>query len=348
MKRKSYRVVSLFLVIAVLASMLIGCAGTQSGDQSGTKTVVDMAGRTVTLPDDVQNIVTVFPPATAMVLAIDGASHLAGIDSLNANNEVLKSIYPGFGDIANAGHQFRGINKEEILSMEPGVVFAATWNREETMQECESLFPVVYINVDNIQTFEESMLVVGQALGKEQRAEEIMSYYDQKMENVTGVASQIPQNDRPLVYMTSHDILKTCTAASIESYILELCGGINVAAEVQGGLYPEITAEELISWDPDIILINTFCSSSTVEDVLSDPRLADIKAVKNRQVFQMPEYISSWYICVPESLLGMEWTLYTLHPEKVDFQMEDEVKEFYSEFYNLDMSSAEVNKLLGK
>ncbi|VUT24609.1 MAG: Cobalamin-binding protein precursor [Candidatus Methanolliviera sp. GoM_asphalt] len=313
---------------------------------SSTKTIVDMAGRSVTLPSKVKNIVTVYPPATPIVYAIDGVDHLVGIDCLDVNNQVLKDMEPKFKDIVNVGHQFKGINIEELLSLEPDVVFASIRNRETTMQNYESYFPVVYIDVNTIQSLKRSMLVVGQALDKESRAEGLVSYYNQKMENVVIVASQIPENEKPQVYMTSHGILNTCTSASIESYMLELCGGINVAADVIGGLYSEITIEQLISWNPDIILVNSFCSSDTKDDILSNPRLASIKAVKNKQVFQIPDYISCWYIGVPESLLGMEWTLYKLHPEKINFQMEEEVKEFYSKFYGYDITDEEIAQIL--
>jgi ABC-type Fe3+-hydroxamate transport system, periplasmic component len=305
-----------------------------------------MAGRTVEIPTEVQNIVTVYPPATALVFAIDGANRMVGIESLNAKNKVLQDIESKFKNMTNVGHQFRGVNAEELLALAPDVVFASIRNREKTMQEFEPYFPVVYIDVNTIQTLTESMEVVGQVLGKRTRAQELVSYYKQKMENVVTIASQIPENERPRVYMTSHAILKTCTAASIESYILELCGGINVANEVTGGLYPEITVEQLIEWDPDVILVNSFCSSGTKDEILSDPRLADIKAVKDKQVFRMPDYISCWYIGVPESLLGMEWTLYKLHPERINFQMEGETQEFYLKFYDLDISSATVNDFI--
>lgn len=341
------------LVTIMLASVLVGCTNKQQGVEAPiTKTVVDMAGRTVELPADVQNIITVYPPATALVFAVDGADHLVGIESLNANNEVLQDIEPKFKTMTNVGHQFQGVNVEEIMALEPDVVFASIRNREQSMQEFESYFPVVYIDVNTIEALNDSMLIVGQTLGKEARAQELVSHYEEKMENVLNIASQVPDGERPCVYMTSHSILSTCTAESIEDYILQVGGGMNAAIDAASGgttgLYPEITVEQLITWNPDIIVVNSFCSADTKDEILSDPQLTDIKAVKNGQVFQMPDYISCWYIGVPESLLGMEWTLYILHPDIINFQIEEEIQDFYTEFYRLDMPSATVDELLGR
>jgi ABC-type hemin transport system substrate-binding protein len=121
MRSKFFRMMPLFLIAALLASMLIGCTSNQQEGQAETRTVVDMAGRSVTLSADVQRIIIVYPPATAMVFAIDGADHLVGIDSGTSNSEILKAIEPKFKDMTNVGHQFRGVNAEELLALAPDV-----------------------------------------------------------------------------------------------------------------------------------------------------------------------------------------------------------------------------------
>ena len=99
------------------------------------------------------------------------------------------------------------------------------------------------------------------------------------MDNIKNIASQVPENEKRRVYMTSHAILKTCTAASIEDFILKVGGGINVAADANdssstvGDSYPEITAEQLLDWNPDVIFINTYCSSDTKDKLLTDHAL---------------------------------------------------------------------------
>lgn len=332
----------------IVLFLLIGIGGSTpvNGQQIATRTIVDITGRSVTLPAVVERIVTVYPPATAIVFAVDGADHFVGIESLNAQNLMLQKLDPRFKTVTNVGHQFRGVNSEEILALKPDLVIASERNREKTMATCESYFPVVYINVNTIPTLKQSLQIIGQALDKEQRAERLLSYYEQKIHDVTGIAETIPDEEKPRVYMTSHGILKTCTADSIEHTILELAGGKNVAENVTGGLYPEITAEQLISWNPDIIFVNAFCSKSTKQEILTDPRFADINAVKNKNVFYMPDYISCWHIGVPELLLGIEWTLYKLHPERMPFLMEEEVKNFYATFYNIDIPETTVTELL--
>lgn len=339
------------IIMAVFSLIFIIFITTIVGACNEKRVITDTLNREVSLEKSIDSIITVFPPTTAMVLAIDGAENLKAVDCGSINNQVLKAIYPQFEQVANIGHQFKGINKEEILSFDPDIVFASNWRRNQTMEEHESCFPIVYVNVENIDTFKESFLVMGKALDKEERTRDLLLFYNQKMEKIMQAANSIPLNERPKVYMTSHGTFNTCTKNSIENYILELCGGINVANGLEdelspGGLYPEIGVEQLLKWNPDIILVNSYCSSKSINEIYNNPVLEDINAVKNRQVYKMPDFISCWYIAVPESILGMEWTLYKLYPEKIDFNIKDEIKEFYKKFYNYDISDKEINLFL--
>lgn len=339
------------LIIVMFCLVLVFSLYCLTGVCSDKRIVQDVLSREVHLEQEINSIITVFPPTTAMVLAIDGAINLKAVDSGSINNQVLKRIYSQFGsgDIVNIGHQFSGINKEEILSLDPDIIFASNWRREQTMEAYEDLFPIIYINVDNLDTFKDSFFHMGMALDKVERTNELLSIYEQRFKKVKQIADSIPLDNRPRVYMTSHGTFETCTKNSIESYILELCGGINVANNLDdemspGGLYPKIGIEQLLKWNPDIILVNSYCSPDTIDEFYKNPALEKINAIKNRKVYKMPDFISCWYIAVPESILGMEWTIHHLYPDKVDFDIKEEIKTFYNEFYGYKITEEEINR----
>ena len=95
-----------------------------------------------------------------MVLPLMG-EHLVGIDAPNAKNKVLQDIEPKFKNMTNIGHQFQGVNKEELLELKPDVVFASVMNREKTMNEIEPYCPVVYVDVNTIESLNKSMQIMG-------------------------------------------------------------------------------------------------------------------------------------------------------------------------------------------
>jgi iron complex transport system substrate-binding protein len=83
-----------------------------------------------------------------------------------------------------------------------------------------------------------------------------------------------------------------------------------------------------------------------VSDILADPAWASLDAVKNKQVYRMPKYLLTWETPGPESVLGTMWMAKTLYPDSVSFDLEKEIKDFYMTFYNIDLSSGDVQSIL--
>ena len=89
----------------------------------------------------------------------------------------------------------------------------------------------------------------------------------------------------------------------------------------------------MILWNPEVIILAADAAYS-VEDVLNDEVLADCTAVKNREVYRIPNAIECWDSPVPASVLGSLWLASALHGEAYPAeQYEAAVKEFYETFY---------------
>ena len=72
----------------------------------------------------------------------------------------------------------------------------------------------------------------------------------------------------------------------------------------------------------------------TVEDVLGDAELAELDAVKNGAVYQMPTAFEAWDSPVPSGVLGVLWTAKTLHPQAYgEAQYKSAAKALYETYY---------------
>lgn len=68
--------------------------------------------------------------------------------------------------------------------------------------------------------------------------------------------------------------------------------------------------------------------------MLNNATFADVTAVKNGAVYQMPVGFEAWDSPVPSGILGTLWMLHTLHPELYTAeQFAADADEFYSTFY---------------
>ena len=123
-----------------------------------------------------------------------------------------------------------------------------------------------------------------------------------------------------------------------QSALIDLAGGINVAAEIEDTYWVEISYEQLLGWNPEYIILASD-ASYTVEDVLSDPNLVNCAAVINGNVYQMPGKAEAWDSPVPSGILGALWLSNVLHGDLIsDSDCAEKIDEYYENFYNFTYS----------
>ena len=100
----------------------------------------------------------------------------------------------------------------------------------------------------------------------------------------------------------------------------------------------------MLVWDPEYIILASNAAYS-VEDVLSDPNLADCTAVLNKNVFQIPSDAEAWDSPVPSSILGAYWLANVLHPDLLSgTDCRAIMDDYYETFYNFTYSEIKIEK----
>jgi iron complex transport system substrate-binding protein len=182
---------------------------------------------------------------------------------------------------------------------------------------------------------------IGTLLDKEEEAEELKSFIEEKLDKLEEVISQIPDDEKPKVYIVSRSRDFATTLPNFEP--LDIAGGINVAddaGEKKGDLSLKVLKEQVIKWNPDIILINrgslTRTAAVTIESVLLDPDLQTVNAVKNESVY----YSMSPHCYGKPADRVLTNTLYLaklFYPDKFkDLDLEEEGNEIYEAFLGVD------------
>ncbi len=304
------------------------------------RTVVDMIGREVALPADVERIVTAtYPIATQMVFMLDAAERLVGISSYDLS-PVMQRIAPQFDQIAllgSASHADIGV--EELLSLEPDVVFTHM-RSSNNLKEAD--IPAVCLALENPQALMDGFLLLGEILNRQERAREIIAYYNDKLDYIRSRTADIEPKKR--VYFAGPDMLTTAGGDFYQHFLIEYAGGINVARENCGG-WSRISMEQLLAWNPDFIFMGNY-GTARVENFMQDSRLHSLSAVKSGAVYMSRHYIGSWDVPTPESLLGIMWLAGELYPEAVQFDMASEMRGFYERFYGYTPTDAEIAEVL--
>ncbi len=349
MNKQWYR--GLFLVL--LLSCAVVCVSPVFADN--TRTITDMLGRSVTIPTEIHSVLGTAPPTSEAVYMIQ-PDDLIGINFDLKNSSYVPDKYKS---LPNVGGQQMGskLNYETFQSMKPDIILYGydpamgnDFTDIETIQTKMSPIPVVACaDSTNATNYGPEIKFLGTLLGAEDRANSLNTFYDDLYKKVTSTVASIPDDQKKKVYYAEGpDGLKTDPTSSPHGQLIAVCGGNNVAEVNQGssgGMSP-VSMEQVVSWNPDVIVAG---DKKFYNSVMSDPNWKDITAVKNKQIYLIPNQPFGWIDRPPgvNRIIGIPWLAKVLYPDKfTDIDLKSLIKEFYTKYMNYDISDAEVSTII--
>ena len=333
-------------------------------DKEKQLTILDMADRTVTVPRPIERVITLMPPITRLVIGLGADDKIVGMGSqshFRVPNQYDLDVpkwqerFAELKEVPNVGSHAEP-NLELILSLDPDVIIAysgGAFDVCEKMQEDTGIPVVAYKLEATCDHMFEEIEFVGAVLGKDKEAEEMNSYFKKKLDKVTEVTSEIPENEKPRVYFPWGSVI---TKASMRYEPVELAGGILVAKDCApptfGSSVTDVSIEQIIEWNPDIFLVMKARTSDKqelrVEDVLSDLRLQTINAVKNRKVYYTPGAFYLNGADYPRVIIETLIMAKHFHPDEFeDLDIGKEGNELFERFYGADGLWTELGGILG-
>ena len=369
--KKHRQLLALFICLVMSISLLTGYSETkaateeptQSAEQDATqetaetREITDMAGRKVTVPA-AENIESVFSagPVAAIFLYMVAPDKLLGWNY--ELNDVEKSIIlDKYQDLPNFG-MGDAVNYEAVIAANPTIAINSGKINDTMVSDCEALseslgIPVVAVD-NELNNSAEAFRFMGELLGVEDHAEELAQYAEQVFTDINAL-SDIPEEKKVSVYFgNGEDSLETAPRGSQHAQILDAINAVNVAdLELGDGSRVQISAEQLLAWDPDVIVVNgepkaDKSGNSAAEDILSNPDYASLKAVQDQKVYGTPNAPFSWVDrpAGPNRLIGMRWFSALIYPEYIKCDINEEIHKFFDLFYHVDLSDEQLENVL--
>ena len=369
--KKHRQFLALLICLVMSVSLLTGYSETkaateeptQSAEQDATqetaetREITDMAGRKVTVPT-AENIESVFSagPVAAIFLYMVVPDKLLGWNY--ELNDVEKSIIlDKYQDLPNFG-MGDSVNYEAVIAANPTIAINSGKINDAMVSDCDALseslgIPVVAVD-NELNNSAEAFRFMGELLGVEDHAEELAQYAEQVFTDIN-VLSDIPEEKKVSVYFgNGEDSLETAPRGSQHAQILDAINAVNVAdLELGDGSRVQISAEQLLAWDPDVIVVNgepkaDKSGSSAAEDILSNPDYASLKAVQDQKVYGTPNAPFSWVDrpAGPNRLIGMRWFSALIYPEYIKCDINEEIHKFFDLFYHVDLSDEQLENVL--
>jgi iron complex transport system substrate-binding protein len=311
------------------------------------RTVSDMAGRRVQIPAEPERVVSVFPYITFSALTLGAEDVLVGVDSMAAQNGTLAQVYPAVHEIPDVGTVFN-LNTESVLTTDPDVVLTVPWGQDPDEMEDTLDLPVVSVDMNEYRA---STAFIARVLGgeAEQKAADLLDFYEENMSEIHDRISDVPAEERTKVYVAGGDgFLTAFGRESTWHYEVIDAGGIHVSEDLIGGGSHQVSAEQVLLWDPDVIILDQSCPD-TVVDVMADDRWQSLNAIQEERIYRVPEgYLDTWGRPHVESVLSRMWLASLLYPDQADVDIVAEVQDFAATFYGVDLSDAEVSDMLNR
>ena len=332
------------LLIAALS--LTACA------QSTGRVFTDSTGREVTVDQEISKIavtgplgqIVVFAIAPDMYVGIPNAWNDAArefLDEQYVNLPVMGQLYGGKGEL----------NLEELLKAAPQVVIDIGEPKSSIAEDMDTLteqtgIPFVHISA-YIDRMDETYAMLGELLGREEEARVLSETCTRIYNRAVEMMEHVEKAN--LLYVTGEKGLNVLAKGGFQSTVIDMMSNnLAVVENVSSkGTGNEVDMEQILNWNPDVII---FSEDSIYETVGEDPLWQSVAAIVNNAYYEVPFGPYNW-LAQPASvqrLLGIMWMGKLLYPEAADYDLYDEVAQYYQLFYHCDLTRAQYDALTAK
>ncbi len=313
------------------------------------ETMKDAAGRSVPAPAKVSRVFPAGPPAAILLYTL-APEMLIGWPRANRPEEcayMLPEICtrPEVGRITGRGNT---ANLETVLALKPDLILdvgstSATFvSLADRVQE-QTGIPYALLD-GRFSGIASAYRSLGALIGRREDAEKLARYTEDTLTTILGRVEPIAMSERPKVYYARGPRgLATGLGGSINVETIELISR-NVAGETQGGL-ANVSIEQILVWNPDVIVT---IDQEFAAAVRGDPTWASVKAVRDNRVHLSPKMPFGWVDFPPSvnRLIGLWWLAKILYPERFPEDLRALTQDFYSRFYHVTPSAAQIDHVL--
>jgi iron complex transport system substrate-binding protein len=310
--------------------------------------ITDAAGRAIAIPETVTRVFPAGPPAAILLYTL-APDLLLGWPRANRAEEcafMLPEVCgrPEVGRLTGRGNT---ANLESVLALKPDLILdvgSTTPTFASLAARVQEQTGIPYALLDGRFDATASTYRLLGALTRRD-AEPLAAYAEKMLETIAARINRVPQEERPRVYYARGPRgLETGLGGSINVETIEYLGARNVAAERQGGL-ATVSIEQVLVWNPQVIVT---IDRDFAAGVQNDPQWKQVEAVSAGRVHLSPKLPFGWVDFPPSvnRLIGLWWLAKIFYPDHFDEDIHALTREFYSLFYHVTPSDADIDRVL--
>ena len=351
--KKTQRLLALLLALVMTLSLAAcGAQKTLTEDENTapeTRVFTDSVGREVTVPAQIEQVAVSGPMAQIVLFALC-PDKLVGIsnawdesaaqylDTEYYNLPLLGQLYGGKGEL----------NLETLLESGAQVVIDVGEAKDGIAEDLDALqeqttIPFVHISA-TLATMDETYTMLGDLLGMPDEAKALADYCRSTYDRALTIADSVEKAN--LLYITGDAGLNVIAQGAYHAEVIDLLSN-NLAVvddPSSKGTGNEVDMEQILNWNPDVIL---FAPDSIYDTVAGDAAWQGVTAIQNGAYYEVPMGPYNWMGFPPsvQRLLGMLWMAKVLYPEAADYDLYTEAAEYFELFYHCELTREQYDAL---
>jgi len=269
------------MLLAVLLLTLAACGGAVSVSPSPSvtaspfpATVTDFQNRSITIPAQPQRLVSIGPSITAFLFALGAGPRVVGVDDFS-DEPAEAATRDHVGGIK--------VNFEKVVSLKPDLVFSVKFS-DGTIEKLKAAsLTVLVVDPQSVADVAKTATLLGKAVGADGDA--LSRSIQQRVDAVKTKTAAVMSRPRVYHEIDASDPAKIFTVGpgSYINDLIDIAGGTNIAARTTSA-YPQLSAEEVLRSDPEVIVLAASDYSAKPAQVAARQGWSVIAAVKNGRI----------------------------------------------------------------
>lgn len=347
------------LCVAAAAFCGTALASDKEEGTEGTHIVTDHNGNEVAVPDNAERIVVcdIYPLPSVLTVFFDSADKIVGMAQPSmtaAQNGLLGELYPEILDAQTGFIDGSTINMEELLKLEPDVVFYSASNPAQGEQLANAGLAAVAVSVNKwdyncIETLNNWIELLGEIFPENEKTDIVKEYSNKAYDLVQERVADIPEEEREKVFVLfqyNETTLLTSGKQFFGQWWADAIGAVNVAEELEQDNSVAVNMEQIYAWNPSLIFItnfNTYRPEDLYENTVEGYDWSAVDAVVNQRAYKMPLGMYRSYTPGADTPVTLLWMAQTAYPELfADIDIIAEAKAYYNDVFGIELTDEQA------
>lgn len=314
------------------------------GSAATARELTDMVGRTVTVPDQIDSVITLgsVPVINGFVMAAGNGDKIASNlppRFIKSGRWAYQSVFaPQIPTNPQVHDAEGGPELEAILTLDPDV--ALTFARDVADLLETNGVPTVVLRVQKPEDVKAAVALMGDMFGNATIGAEYAGWFDGTLAEVESRLATVAERPGAL-YLNPANMTQPHLVAE---WWIAAAGGKSVTDNGRSEETLALTTKSVLAADPDIIIVG---EPSHVQLLKDDPTLSQMRAVREGRILVAPMGAHIWANRTVEQPLTVLWAASQFHPDQFpEAELVGKVRDFYATFFGTDLTDAQIQAIL--